>query len=137
MKKQKKQDKRIYVIVPKTVQPTRGYASVSMEPGRLMAQCAHVARMLEHDRGEWPKRAKYEEVTTIVLSVRNSRELSKVFCELNDLSVDSNNAFEVFNFFDTNPGFYGTGNRVMTAVCTSPVLPEQVSAAIAHLELYV
>jgi peptidyl-tRNA hydrolase len=125
-------EKRIYVIVPQTVQITKGRAphtetfSVRMEPGRLMAQVGHVVQsMVAHS----PNEDFQSSITKIVLSVRNSRELGKVHDELASL-------VGVWSFEDENPPFYGTGNGVQTVVCTGPVHPSDVDSAIGHLELY-
>ena len=138
---------RIYVIVPESVLVTTKERKatvttrIPMEPGRLMAQVAHVARKMENEhlsctpaeprlllRNEnWHE--GYREMTTIVLSVRNSRELAKVLKELGELVT-------VFTFSDVNPEFYGTKGRVMTAICTVPTTFAQVDPAIGHLDLY-
>lgn len=140
-------EKRFYVIVPKTVQVERkervqfGFNdwrnilvkdTVPMEAGRLMAQAFHVARKIDLYR--YKATNKYEEITTIVLSVRNSAELKKVTTELFNLSLGKQTGVDVF--CDTNPEFYGTLERVHTVSAIGPVTKEEVEEAIGHLELY-
>lgn len=122
------EEKRIYVIVPETVQVrVRGKnKTVLMESGRLTAQSVHVARKMENEIGN-----TYIEYTTIVLGVRNSEELALIFKLLQECDGD----FSVYTYADLNPTFYGTRERVWTAICTSPVLPSQVKSAVGHLEL--
>lgn len=144
MKKQQ-EEKRIYVAVPETVQTTspRGVVTttVDMEPGRLIAQGVHLGRKIENERIKQallqagikpPKSIDYEEITTIVLGVRNSKELVKVGSEL--ALMAGNAGYHAFS--DTNPQFYGTRKKVLTAIGTGPVTREQVEPAIGHLELY-
>jgi len=137
------EEKRIYVIVPMTVTPEFGRLEgkrISMEPGRLMAQCAHVVSRM---RGELYLKTKdpaiFNATTTIVLSVRNSRELRKIHTALSarQLTIDGKNGFDTFDFCDTNPSLYGTSRGIQTAVCTSPVRKSFIDEEMGHLELYV
>lgn len=127
--------KIIYVIVPESVSVTNVHKKVSytrripMEAGRLMAQAVHVGRKMEN---KFMCDSNYQEITTIVLSVRNSRELSKVRAGLCwHIGLEN-----VFSFEDTNEQFYNTTLPVLTAVCTTPVLPHEAFEAIGHLDLY-
>lgn len=128
------EDTRIYVVVPHTVQVTQGRGTKQtevtkvMEPGRLMAQVAHVVSKM---RTSDETLAQYGScpITTIVLSVRNSRELAKVWDELYGPTLAS-------RFYDENPDFYGTSSSVLTAVCTFPATRSDVEHALGHLELY-
>lgn len=127
--KHKAEERRIYVIVPHTVQVPgpRGSKEVltkHMEPGRLMAQCAHVVTRVRLDIQGPP-----EPITTIVLSARNSRELRKLHNELYRYTP-------VFAFHDSNPDFYGSEFKPMTAIATVPVTKSQIDEVIGHLELY-
>ena len=148
------EDKRIYALVPQTVQilhqapPVRDeydipgideIVSVPMVHGRLIAQGVHVGRMLGH----FAERLKipYESITTIVLAVRNSRELRKVSTEvlgrlsaLKTLNPTETLLYEEFH--DTNFGLYGTRDRVHTITAFGPVTRESVENAIGHLDLY-
>jgi hypothetical protein len=130
MKKQR-EEKRIYVIVPKTVQVTvQGKKkTVYMEPGRLTAQAVHVGRKLENDRCMKGIRS-YEEITTIVLGVRNTREMEIIAGLFATLGI-----FPTC-FHDTNPLFYGTRAQVLTAMCTEPLDSSVAESAIGHLELF-
>jgi hypothetical protein len=130
-------DKRIYVLLPETVQVAhriRGLkapqmVSIHMEAGRLIAQGEHVVskmRMEHYDLlGTGP-------ITTINLSVRNSKELDKVWVELNRLDI----LVDVVSFFDTNEEFYGTKKPVCTAICTTPITQEESDSVVGHLELF-
>jgi hypothetical protein len=130
-------DERIYVLVPETVQVTvhpkrwvkwfrRSYTrTVHMESGRLIAQGVHVGCML----GD-----KYANVPTIVLSVRNTKELRKVSDEAAELVLRGTAYAE---FYDTNEPFYGTADRVHTITAFGPVTKEEVDSVLGHLELYV
>lgn len=131
-KKKPVEEKRIYVIVPHTVLVTTKVGRalkpkmLSMEPGRLMAQVAHVVSKLRMSLKETEGNAP---ITTIVLSVRNSRELFKVWDDLVKYTL-------VEHFRDSNPEFYGTKGQVLTAICTVPVTRSEVAEALGHLELY-
>lgn len=135
------EEKRIYVVVPETIQTTRvNWASevretitesIPMVPGRLMAQCAHVvSKMWAHFvYSDW------EPTTTIVLSVRNSKALNKVLNEFRHGGFE----FNVHEFLDTNSEVYGTSAPQLTAICTDPITQEErdgVEHIIGHLELY-
>jgi hypothetical protein len=130
--KKKPEEKRIYVLLPLTVQvPPGGHlsrkpVSIPMEAGRLMAQGEHVVSKMRMENidiyGKDP-------ITTINLSVRNSAELTKVMRELEE-------ELNIERFRDKNPEFYGTPFTVLTAVCTVPVFRSWVEDVIGHLELY-
>ena len=149
-------ERRIYVIVPHTVQasdPSDGtpLASVTMSPGRLMAQAAHVVSQMRGDESQRtrPRIAGYDifkTTTTIVLSARNSKELDllrRMLIEHSSGGIEAMNSenppeekFGVCWFYDINAPFYGTDAGVQTAVCTTPVFAYQVEAVLGHLELY-
>ena len=134
-KKPAKEEKRIYILVPKTVDVGRGEIRC-MEAGRLMAQCAHVARKMENAEVQVLEDNKgydvsaYQEITTIVLSVRNSRELQFMYDLLYVVP------WPVFRFEDINPEFYGTKARVLTAICTAPMPVSLANKYLGHLDLY-
>lgn len=153
--KQAPEEPRIYIIVPETVQVTvRGKTWTQvMEPGRLMAQCAHVARKMENavlNQAHWNRTpdvamedmGDYQEVTTIVLSVRNSLALARVLKDLEErnenIQANTSGAEDIgpYTFEDYNPEFYGTKKRVLTAVCTAPIERWKIAEAIDYLELY-
>lgn len=131
-RKQNTEEKKIYVILPLTVQVRpdgrrpRQPHSIPMEAGRLMAQGEHVVSLMRMENiallGMGP-------ITTINLSVRNSKELSKVGYELVGRT-------RITEFLDKNPEFYGTPHLVPTAICTLPLLKSAIEEAIGHLELY-
>ena len=139
-------DKRLYILVPLTVQVEQmgdvPYTkTIRMESGRLMAQCSHVGRRWENTMAEIANAMNdstgfpYEEITTIVLSVRNSKELAKVTDELMEYAAGhADIAVEVF--MDTNAMFYGTTEKVPTATIIGQVYSGDVDHIIGHLELY-
>ncbi len=122
LKRPKPEEKRIYVVVARTV--TVEGERIRMEPGRMAAQACHVIGKYRAHMG-----MPYKECTTIVLEARNSKELMKVMIEL------SRAVPELYTFHDKNPGFYPTSKPVFTALCTAPVRPSSVEDAIGHLEL--
>jgi hypothetical protein len=145
------EQERIYIIVPETVQnevsmfdselalfpmqPEIKTVTRKMEPGRLMAQCAHATRKLQHFLDE--NGGDYRDITTIVLGVRNSKELVKVTNELYTKWRVMENKPILTTFEDSNPQFYGTDAKVQTAVIIGPVANSQVlDDVIGQLELY-
>lgn len=131
-RKPKPEEPRFYVIVPEKV-TSYTHHTVAMEPGRLIAQAFHLGRKFEAEKNGLP----YEEITTIVLGVRNSRELEMVQEKLGDYTAGWNGEpFTIHEFKDTNKPLYKSQRKVKTIVCTSPVLKDAVDGAIGHLELY-
>jgi peptidyl-tRNA hydrolase len=146
------EEKRIYIVVPQTVQvlgksgfprsARKVMRNFRMEHGRPMAQCAHVARRLENEQLNekfWDERdpstrktSAYKEITTIVLSVRNSRELEKVAVEV--ALTGGRNLY--FPFADTNPEFYGTREKVFTAFAIGQIERSKIDPVLGHLPLY-
>lgn len=141
-----KHEDRIYIIVPQTVQVGKGkrQRNIAMPAGRLMAQCSHVGRKMErldaivdasavmsYKEPSPKKLAPYREVTTIVLGVRNTKEL-KLMGKLLYNRLGRNG---VHSFEDTDRKFYGTKEKVMTAICTLPVDWHSLDDLIGHLEL--
>jgi hypothetical protein len=141
-------DERIYVIVPQTVQVMHHYPSIlgetpyevesmPMVHGRLIAQGVHVGRML----GYWMNlhNVDYKEITTIVLAVRNSKELAKVSREIQAVVNSLPFTVPYEEFHDTNSEFYGTEEKVHTITAVGPLSPEvreMLENALGHLELY-
>jgi hypothetical protein len=129
-------EKRIYVLLPETVQVAqhiRGLkelqmVSIHMEAGRLIAQGEHVVSLM---RMICLDELSMCPITTINLSVRNSKELEKVGFELSKIPGCS-----LTSFHDTNADFYGTEQEVLTAVCTTPITQEEADEAVGHLELF-
>lgn len=132
--KPKVDQRRIYVLLPQTVQVPQGRGShkkivtKKMESGRLMAQVGHVVTQLRTDPDVLQEYGR-KPLTTITLAVRNSRELTKL---MGDLSAVTS----VWDFEDDNLPFYGTKRKVRTAVATAPVYREQVDDLLGHLERY-
>jgi len=151
-------EKRIYILVPETVQilvpeqydfsdhaawlrdQTYNYfpeylETIQMESGRLMAQAFHVGRKIERSYSY----KKYEEITAIVLAVRNTKELEKVGNEISGSirrTSTLNCNFQYEEFWDHNPEFYGTEERIHTITAFGPTTQEQMESFIGHLNLY-
>ncbi len=144
---------RFYVFVPETVQTTvdssflyvvnnfmaRDIHSINrstrMVAGRLIAQGVHIGRKLENYRAVHG--IPWLDITTIVLSVRNTKELTKVSNEV-ELAVGDMDNPDVFyeKYYDTNFDLYGTKDKVHTATIVGPVYKENLESVIGHLELY-
>lgn len=146
---------RIYVIVADTVQPDQ-FTTVKQVSGRIAAQVAHVvsrvrvAMTIDLVDGLFESNKKkaqdalygpdflddaFKPITTIVLSVRNSKELDHIASMLNLVGVSSE------TFFDTNGEVYGwdeenNETRVLTAVATHPVTPDDVKDVLSYLPLW-
>lgn len=126
------------MILPETVQfigavpgsQARGKVqrSLTLPHGMLMAQAAHVVSKMRVDRktefGDCP-------ITTIVLGVRNSKELFKIGLEL----IKYKSA-RIWQFHDTNESLYGGNAEVLTAICTEPIEKSKIEDEIGHLELF-
>ena len=131
-KKKEQEELKIFVIVPETVQvkPRSGdRTTIHMPFGRLAAQTAHAVSSM---RMNWMDEWGTGPITTIVLSVRNSRELRKVEQELWALEEEG---MYISAFQDSDEKFYGTKDKVLTAICTCPCTKDMISEAIGHLEL--
>lgn len=132
--------RKFFVILPETVQfGENNEFSYTMEFGRLVAQAVHVARKLERHEANYAMMKQtskeiipYEEVTTITLSVRNSKELAKVYREVKETWYGTD--FTVETFHDTNKDLFGD-YKVQTAVMFGPVTSEEVDISIGHLPL--
>ena len=139
------EDKRIFVLLPEKVLVTQGSGRakeedvpVYMEPGRLMAQSAHVTslmRGMEYLHYGASGDLLVNPITTIVLSVRCNKELAFLRGVLQEHRRITEK-FRVYDFFDENSHFYGSPERVLTAVCTTPVEKSFVAPIIGHLELW-
>lgn len=135
---------KFFVIVPETIQygPKFDLEYGRASAGYLMAQAVHVARKIENFQcaydvqhgtysGHTP--GKYKEVTTIVLSVRNSKELEHVWIDVKENWVGTD--FFIEEFEDTSIEKYGK-HKVRTAIMFGPVPSEDVAHLIGHLSLY-
>lgn len=141
-------EKRFYILVPNVVNICHSMphlydkefsiqyedsVTIPMTAGRLMAQTYHIGRKIEWVRASLS--LPYQEITAIVLSVRNSKELNKI---TNELYVQFSNDQDILvdTFYDHNPEFYGTPNRVHTATVIGPVNTNEVENILCHLDLY-
>jgi len=138
---------RIYVVVASTVQnPVKvteeGFIRLTPESkttvqplGRQVAQVAHVVSKVRVNMAldmTFSKNKKnleqaWEPITTIVLQCRDSLELAHVYDLLQEADI------KVEYFMDDNPE-YGPG-RIITAIATHPVLPEDVVGITDYLPL--
>ena len=115
--------------------------------GRLIAQAAHVvsktrtamlAKLLykvakagKKNPLTWEETTAFVPITTIVLSARDSYELQHVLNLLRDAEID------VHDFNDFNQPDYGDPEwKVMTAIATEPVNPEEVVGILDYLPLW-
>lgn len=139
------EEKRIYVIVAKTVQNPIYFQQVGesaeyigkwlwtvgeetkttvQPPGRIAAQVAHVVSYMRMDQVGEIGRIPF---TTIILSVPDSFNLEFRMRLLKKQT-------KIYQFYDTNDE-YGPGN-VLTAICTMPVEREKLYGAIDYLPLW-
>ena len=122
-----KNEKRIYVVVPKKViVPGK---KLRMVCGRLMAQVAHVVSKLKLRLKLDPDK----EYTTIVLQVKNNEELLRMYVRfLDTYSKIYHLPCEIF--WDTNFDFYGTGTPYATAFAA--MLTKEHAEFFAGFKLY-
>lgn len=130
-----------------TIRRTEYTTTVHQPAGRLIAQAAHVVSKVRHNmlkaeivratraaKGKevWYRGhvLRFEPVTTIILSARDSFELYHVKNLLNDARIP------FMTFFDENDPVYGGGQKVMTAVATEPVDPVDVQGILDYLHLW-
>lgn len=136
-------EKRIYVVVAETVQADSGhsdfYNDVVVQPaGRIAAQVGHVVSKMRTLRlvgfDEY-----WKPITTIILSVKNSKEMDHIQHVLGLGSV----AYE--SFLDENDeygwkynahGIASTEASVVTALCTHPIEPSEREGLLDHLPLW-
>ena len=110
--------------------------TIKMESGRLMAQAFHIGRKIQNTIDAY---TDYEEITAIVLGVRNTKELTKISLEIANWyedSFDCPDDFEFEEFWDHNPEFYGTNERVHTVTAFGPTTQEIMDPFVGHLTLY-
>lgn len=127
-------EKRIYAIVASTVD-SKVYQRIEQPLGRQFAQGIHAARKMQseldwRDRLGTSKNAiKFIPITTITLSVRNTKELYLIQRLLRDAGVEHT------YFHDKNRDAYGEPGPVLTALCTYPVPEKSVVGILDHLPL--
>jgi len=99
-------EKRIYVVVPAVVE-VRDCRTVVQPSGRQIAQACHVAAKLRHESGLTTlphghlALPLYQEITTIVLQARDSREVGHI------LSLAIKKKLDWSTFADENKEVYG------------------------------
>lgn len=132
------EEHRIYVVVAEEVEVRTvafdGMSMIVTQPaGRLAAQCAHVVSKARVNAILSAKCApqKFEPITTIILSARNSKELVILRALLAEAKIEQE------WFFDTNPEAYYGPDPVLTAICTHPVHPATVDGILDHLPLWI
>jgi hypothetical protein len=136
------EEKRIYVIVPETIQvyiPTTStkrlvFRDIVQSCGRNSAQVGHVVSKMRvlMDRREKPNpdNALVDSYTTIVLGARDTKELKHI------VHLLSNNSISHYTFFDHNTHVYGTVEPQLTAICTEPIEQIQVIGILDYLPLW-
>jgi len=145
-----KEEKRIYVVVPATVQvPTSYYLhngkpyvdnskelrTVLQPAGRQIAQACHVVSKLRHELGLTTMTleggrtvTRYEDIATIILQGRDTKELGHVY------SLLIRQHLKPVVFSDTNVEAYGTYNPV-TAMAVLAT-PTQVRGITDYIPLW-
>jgi len=142
-KKKPVEEERIYIIIPKIVDVPlrRGRKTLNHHvrmDSRWGAQAVHAALLMM----DWEDQNIFRAFNkpTIILSVRNSKELEKVRCELTEqaqaLDHQGLDTFMVHEFQDVQPDYWGTPAPVTTAICLSPTRRSVVESTIGHLEKY-
>jgi peptidyl-tRNA hydrolase len=149
------EEKRIYVVVAETVDAPIGV--VTQVCGRIAAQCAHVVSKMQVHRVssldlqkvrlqlaleaiatlvelctsiKLKRTHELEPCTTIVLAVKDSRELAHIAALLTEFG------HQRFEFIDSNPDVYGDGGAIRTAVCTLPVYKAEVELIFGGLHCW-
>ena len=107
-------ERRIYVLVPRTVDSTKPPHKFTMTCGRMAAHVAHVVGILAR-----AATVDVAEENIIVLSVASSRELSER-CE----ALSAAGILWV-DYFDVDHSFEGA---LLTAIATHPVMRENADA---------
>ena len=121
-------EKRTYTIIPATVQVME--KSIRQPLGRQAQQGQHV--MGKHMWNEGFGAGSLENwapTTGITLACRDSKELGHILYLLEKANID----YEIF--MDENPD-YGSGVKLMTAICTEPVYRDQVVDILDYLPLW-
>lgn len=135
-----------------TIRRTEETRTVYQPAGRLIAQAGHVISKVRHKmlldevvraqkvamsadrkaKAMWMRGQviRFQPVTTIILSARDSFELYHVKNLLKNAKVPYQ------TFFDENGPVYGFDQKVMTAVATEPVDPLDVQGILDYLHLW-
>lgn len=120
-----KEEKRIYVVIPATVQPEKG-RNVLQPYGRQIAQACHVVsklRVLHPD----PELVGFYPITTIILQCRDTAELMHVSARL------VKKFKQMAHFRDDNPE-YGY-NKPITGVAVMAE-PTKIADILGYLPLW-
>jgi predicted DNA binding CopG/RHH family protein len=99
-------EKRLYIILPATIDVPETRQIIPMSCGRLFAQAIHVGSKIKQHEKMDPDL----ETTTIVLRVENSKELDAVLDKVKKAGIPWQ------TFLDTNAEVYGTEAALLTAV---------------------
>lgn len=133
----------------KTIRRNELTRSIQQPAGRLAAQAAHVVSKVRHNilkdevhraarlarqRKSWDlwmmgQVIRFQPVTTIVLAARDSFELYHLKGLLDGAGIKNE------YFYDENPEVYGEG-KVLTAIATVPVFPDEVYGILDYLQLW-
>lgn len=142
------EEKRIYVVLPKTVRVKLSdyhyYQGIGWEdhgqeqdivqlPGRQIAQACHVVSKL---RLEWAEKEHQfclshisnRPITTIILEARNQKEMMHLFIYLTEQGIQPT------LFQDENPDVYGS-TKPITAMAVY-ALPSEVENTLGYLPLW-
>jgi hypothetical protein len=108
--------KRIYIVIPRTIDSPDPPFKVCMSCGRMAAHASHAAGMLGR------KGVPVDDLDLIVLSVGSSEELNSVIEKLKESSVD------FVEYRDDDHSFFGT---LLTAIALFPI--EKGSCQVLNL----
>jgi hypothetical protein len=131
-----KEEKRIYVVIPATVQVPApagvGYSGKVMhvlQPmGRQIAQACHAVSMLRHENPPEKHCHEFQPITTIILQARDSRELMHNFATLVKKRL-----YPVL-FSDENEAAYGKFNPITAMAVLAE--PKQIVDILDYLPLW-
>lgn len=122
----KKEEKRIYVVIPGVVDTRTGY--VRQPKGRQIAQACHVVSKLRLEIADPEEDTDFKPITTIILQARNSRAMCNAFLALRQIRLST-----VF-FSDENEEAYGDFKPITAMAVLAR--PSQVKEALSAFPLW-
>lgn len=122
-----KEEKRIYVVLPATVEVPAPMKFVVQPSGRQIAQACHVVSKLRHEMNADPK-IIFHPLTTIILAARDSKEMMHAYIALNRRKL------KTVIFSDENEAAYGRFQPI-TALATL-ASPRKVAGILDYLPLW-
>lgn len=141
------EERRIYVLVTPTVLIEKTQSDITLTHGRMTAQACHAVSKVKFnyieydtllkvetgvvidDKLEWAQAFLSTPVTTIVLEVRNQKELKHV------VNLAISKSLPNCSFHDTNNEFYGSPEPVWTALAIGPVMKDEIIGICDYLPL--